>query len=129
MNTAIIYGYIIPFIFIMASLIAFFICSLARYRCETDAGDDIAAGHTMIRALEIIVLIVVLGGLFSMIVRNRIQTYDKEQERYNKAVRNGYTLYYNGQKSDADAVGITQKNIYAYNIEFDDTKKIIRVKH
>ena len=121
--------FFIPAIFVGAGMITLSICSLIRDRRETDSGDDIAAGHTMIRILEIIALIVVLGGLVSVGVLSDIYTCDKELARYNKAVKNGYTLYYNGQKSDEDAIGITRKNICSYAIEFDDAKKIIRVKY
>ena len=122
-------AYIIPFISIGVLLIALFIYTLDRYERETDDGNSIAAEHVMARSWMLLILIVILEVPLLVKVHNNIQACDEEQTRYNRAVKNGYTLYYNGQKSDADDIGITRKNIYDYDIKFDDAKKIVRVKY
>lgn len=120
--------FLIPAIFVGAGMITLSICSLIRDRRETDAEDDIAAGHTMIRILEIIALIVVLGGLVSMGVLSDIYTCDKELARYNNAVKNGYKVYYNGAAASGDALAINVKTIGDFDIVFDDKNKAIKVK-
>lgn len=121
-------AYIIPFISIGMLLIALFIYTLDRYEKKTDDGNSIAAEHVMARSWMLLILIIILEGPLLVKVHNNIQACDEEQTRYNRAVKNGYTFYYNGQKIDADDIGITRKNIYDYNIEFDNTKKIVRIK-
>ena len=116
---------IVPFILFMISL--FMICVI-EYSKATEIGDWEKASRLRGCILIIIMVIFIVGSLISVDVHNDIRRYDAEYKEYDKAVKSDYTLYYNGQKAEADGIGITRKNVSDFKIEIDDDKKIIRVK-
>ena len=49
--------------------------------------------------------------------------------KYEKAVDDGYSVYYNSLAVSGSAIGITEYTLHSYDIVYDDDKKIIKVMH
>ena len=116
---------IIPF---MTYMIALLIINIIKYRQRTEARDVRQTTRSLLNIMMIAATVIVVGSLVLMDTRITIRRYDDKSKKYDKAVKSGYTLYYNGQHSEADALGITRNNISDYSVVFDDDKRIIRVK-
>lgn len=114
-----------PFISFMISL--FIICAI-RYYKALEIGDREKVSRLQGCILIIIMVIFVGGALISIDIHNDVRRYDAEYKKYDKAVKSDYTLYYNGQKSEADGIGITRKNVSDFKIEIDDDKKVVCVR-
>ena len=115
----------VPFILFMISL--FMICVI-EYRKAKEIGDWEKVSRLQGCILIIIMVIFIVGALISMNIHNDIRRYDAEYKKYDKAVKSDYALYYNGQRAEADGIGITRKNVSDFKIEIDDDKKVVRVK-
>ena len=83
------------------------------------------------RKVIILAIIVIMLGLTMPILINKMGDFDKQDaeaiKRYEKAVDNGYKVYYNGQSASGDAIGITKNTLGDYDIIYDDDKKIMKI--
>lgn len=88
-------------------------------------------GCDAIRHRVIILVITVIMLLTIPILINKMGDFDKKDaeavKRYEKAVDNGYKVYYNGHSASGDAIGITKGTLGNYDIIYDDDKKIVKI--
>ena len=90
-------------------------------------------GCDAIRYRKVIILaaIVIVLGLTLPILINKMGDFDEKNveavKRYEKAVDNGYKVYFNGQSASGDAIDITENTLGDYNITYDDNKKIVKI--